>query len=91
MRNHVGLPDPCLLSGNPAPAEYGSRSETYRQVLQEFEEQVVQLPEDFFKREPPPPIPKVEACFLIRPLPHARQAMLFSPPKRTRDSNRQPH
>jgi len=60
-------------------------------VLQDLEEQVVQLPEDCFKRDPPPPIPKQEVCFLTRALPQARQTMSFSPPNRAKASNRPPH
>jgi len=65
--------------------------EPYRQVLQECVEQVVHELVDFFRREPPPPMPKVDACFLIRLLPQLWQTTSFSRPRRTRASTRQPH
>jgi hypothetical protein len=60
-------------------------------VLHDFPEQVAQLDEDFFRREPPPPMPKLEACFLILVDPQEGQTTAFSPPRRVSASKRQEH
>jgi hypothetical protein len=83
------------------PAAGGSRPEvedagwtaasiSYRQVLHDFDEQLVQPAEDCLRRDWPPPIPKLEVCLTIRALPQDRQVTVFSPPRRTRASKLQP-
>jgi len=60
-------------------------------VLQDFVEQVEQLEEASLSRLEPPPMPKQDTAFRISAEPHPGQTVSFSPPIRTRHSNRRPH
>ncbi len=60
------------------------------QVLQDFDEQVVQLEDEALRRLEPPPIPKPEISLRTSPAPHS-QMTSFSFPTETRHSNLFPH
>jgi len=62
------------------------------QVLQDFEEQLVQLEdEEALRRLEPPPMPKQEITFWTSAAPHSAQTTSFSLPTATRLSNLLPH
>ena len=62
------------------------------QVLQDFEEQLVQLDdEEALSRLEPPPMPKQEITFWTSGAPHSAQTTSFSLPTATRLSNLLPH
>jgi hypothetical protein len=59
-------------------------------VLQDFVEQVLQELEEVARRFDPPPMPKEDKSFRMSEPRQDGQVTLFSPPRRTSASKRQP-